>query len=308
MVVFHRLLPQTWTWAPSRVSFLRIQINALECSHTPCYKPMNFEWGVLGYGQMAQALVCPLLSEGFLLPEQVVACVRNPQRAQTLSQHHGLRVGTDLGPVLMANHLLLACKPQQLQTVLEARTALEPPAKEGEGLVISILAGVPLGRLQAAFPQRQCIRAVPNIACRVKAGLTGLAMGPLVSPENRQRATAFFAPLGQVEHVGEAQMDAFLALAASGPAMVAVMVESLADGGVAAGLPRALANAMAQAMVAGSITLLQKEQLAPSALKEAVCSPAGTTIAAIAELERRSFRAALMDAVLAAQHRSRELG
>ncbi|MYE21853.1 MAG: pyrroline-5-carboxylate reductase, partial [Synechococcus sp. SB0662_bin_45] len=111
-----------------------------------------------------------------------------------------------------------------------------------------------------------------------------------------------------VEYVSEAQMDGFLALAASGPAMVAVMMEALADGGVAAGLSRAQANSIAQAMVAGSAALLQKEQLPPSALKDAVCSPGGTSIAAVAELERRGFRAALMDAVLAAQRRSRELG
>ena len=269
---------------------------------------MNCRWGVLGYGQMAQSMVRPWLQGGLLRPEQVVACVRDHGRAAALRQRDGVAVGVDLRPVLMADDLLLACKPQQLQRVLESRAALDPPPREGGGLVISIMAGVSLGRLQAAFPQRPCVRAMPNIACRVGAGLTGLTMAASVSPEQRQRATTLFAALGQVEQVGEGQMDAFLALAASGPALVAVMMEALADGGVAAGLSRARANAIAQAMVAGSTALLQKEQLAPSALKDAVCSPGGTSIAAVAELERRGFRAALMDAILAAQRRSRELG
>lgn len=269
---------------------------------------MNHRWGVLGYGQMAQSMVRPWLEVGLLQPEQVIACVRDPARAAALCQRDGVAVGVDLRPVLMADHLVLACKPQQLQTVLETRAALDPPPQEGQGLVISILAGVPLGRLQAAFPQRPCVRAMPNIACRIRAGLTGLSLSTGLSPEQRELATALFAALGQVEHVGEAQMDAFLALAASGPALVAVMMEALADGGVAAGLPRTQANTIAQVMVAGSTALLRKEQLAPSALKEAVCSPGGTSIAAVAELERRSFRAALMDAILAAQRRSRELG
>lgn len=270
---------------------------------------MNCRWGVLGYGQMAQSMIRPWLEGGLLQPEQVVACVRHQGRAAALRQRDGVAVGVNLRPVLMADHLLLACKPQQLQTVLETRAALDPPVQEGEGLVISILAGVSLGRLQAAFPQRPCVRAMPNIACRIGAGLTGLAMMAAgMSPEHRQLATTLFAALGQVEHVAEGEMDAFLALAASGPALVAVMMEALADGGVAAGLPRAQANTIAQAMVAGSTALLQKEQLAPSALKEAVCSPGGTSIAAVAELERRGFRAALMDAILAAQRRSHALG
>lgn len=269
---------------------------------------MNDQWGVLGYGQMAQSMVGPWLESGLLKPEHVVACVRDHGRAAALHQRDGLAVGVDLRPVLMADHVVLACKPQQLQTLLETRAALDPPAQEGRGLVISILAGVPLGRLQAAFPQRPCVRAIPNIACRIRAGLIGLAMAANVSPEQHQLATKLFATLGQVEQVGEAQMDAFLALAASGPALVAVMMEALADGGVAAGLPRAQANTIAQAMVAGSTALLQKEQLPPSALKDAVCSPGGTSIAAVAELERRGFRAALIDAILAAQRRCRDLG
>ena len=269
---------------------------------------MSGRLGVLGYGQMARSMVRPWLEDGLLQPERVVACVRNRGGAAALSQRDGIAVGADLRPVLMADHLLLACKPQQLQTVLEARAALAPPAEEGEGLVISILAGVGLGRLQAAFPGRPCVRAMPNVACRIRAGLTGLAMGANVSSEQRQRATALFEALGQVAHVGEAQMDAFLALAASGPALVAVMTEALADGGVAAGLPRAQANDVAQVMVAGSVALLRKEQLAPSALKDAVCSPGGTSIAAVAELERGGCRAALMDAILAAHRRCRELG
>ena len=269
---------------------------------------MDGRWGVLGYGQMAQAMVRSWLASGCLHPEQVVACVRHHGRAAALAQRDKLAVGVDPRPVLTADHLLLACKPQQLPTVLETRAALDPPPREGDGLVISILAGVPLARLQTAFPQRPCVRAVPNIACRIRAGLTGLAMAVHVSPQQRQLATTLFAALGQVEQVGEAQMDAFLALASSGPALVAVMLEALADGGVAAGLPRSQAHAVAQAMTAGSTALLQAEQWTPTALKDAVCSPGGTSIAAVAELERRSFRAALMDAVLAAQRRCRELG
>ena len=265
--------------------------------------------GILGYGRMARSMVAPWLEEGLLQPEQVVACIRDRGRVAALQRQDGIAVGVDLRPVLMADHLLLACKPQQLQTVLATRAALDPPIREeGNGLVISILAGVSLGRLEKAFPQRPCVRAMPNIACRIRAGLTGLAMAANLSPEQHQLVTALFAALGQVEHIDEAGMDAFLALAASGPALVAVMMEALADGGVAAGLSRSQANNMAQVMVAGSVALLRKEQLAPSTMKDAVCSPGGTSIAAVAQLERGGFRAALMDAILAAWHRSRELG
>jgi pyrroline-5-carboxylate reductase len=113
--------------------------------------------------------------------------------------------------------------------------------------------------------------------------------------------------VGEVHELPEAQLDAFLALTSSGPAFVAVVAEALADGAVAAGLPRLLAQRLAHRTLAGSAALLQERDLHPGQLKDMVSSPAGTTIAGLRQLEKAGLRSALIEAVLAAAQRSREL-
>lgn len=267
---------------------------------------LNGTWGIVGYGTMAQAMVRTLLQQGVLETTALQACVRDAGRAAALTQRDGFPVGVDPAPVLAADHLLLAIKPQQWSGFRETCSVL-PERRQGGGLLISILAGVPLGQLVNAFPQRACVRAVPNLACRIGQGVTGLSFAAGLSPSLGGLCKALFAALGRVETLPESQMDAFLALAGSGPAMVAVAIEALADGGVAAGLSRKQATANAIQMVLGSAAILQQEHLSPAELKEAVCSPGGTSIAAVAQLERSGLRSALIDGVLAAQQRSAEL-
>jgi pyrroline-5-carboxylate reductase len=116
-----------------------------------------------------------------------------------------------------------------------------------------------------------------------------------------------FARVGEVRVLPESQLDAFLALTSSGPAFVALVAEAMADGAVAAGLPRALAHHLAHRTLAGTAALLQEQELHPGQLKDMVSSPAGTTIAGLRQLERAGLRSALLEAVLAAAERSREL-
>ena len=118
---------------------------------------------------------------------------------------------------------------------------------------------------------------------------------------------SLFAQVGEVVELPQAQLDAFLALTSSGPAFVALVAEALADGAVAAGLPRVLAQRMAHRTLAGTAALLQEQELHPAALKDMVSSPGGTTMAGLRQLERQGLRSALIEAVLAAAERSREL-
>ena len=184
--------------------------------------------------------------------------------------------------------------------------ATAPPSSER--LLISVLAGVSLERLGRLFPGWRCVRAVPNTPCLVRQGLTGLAWGEGIDPEQREQVRQLFALVGAVHELPESQLDAFLALTSSGPAFVALVAEAMADGAVAAGLPRALALELAQRTLAGTAALLEGRQLHPALLKDMVSSPAGTTIAGLRQLERAGLRSALLEAVLAAAERSRELG
>ena len=144
-------------------------------------------------------------------------------------------------------------------------------------------------------------------SCPVGAGLTALAWGEGVSDEQRQTVVQLFSDVGEVLELPEEKLDAFLALTSSGPAFVALMTEAMADGAVAAGLPRDLAHRLAHRTLAGTAELLDKRPLHPGQLKDMVTSPAGTTIAGIRKLEQSCVRSALIEAVLAAAERSRAL-
>ena len=251
---------------------------------------------------MAQALLLPLLEAGVVDRTGVRAAVASQASADRLAAAHGIAVHTTPDQAWQAPMVLLAVKPQQLDTAAAARPAVAEP-----GLLISVLAGVTLKRLEALFPGWQCVRAVPNTPALVRAGLTGLAFGSGVSDEQRAQVCALFALVGEVQELPESQLDAFLALTSSGPAFVALVAEAMADGAVASGLPRPLAHHLAHRTLAGTAALLHEQQFHPGVLKDMVSSPAGTTIAGLRELERAGVRSGLIEAVVAAAERSRQL-
>lgn len=266
------------------------------------------EFSVIGLGRMAQALVFPLLKSGRITPDQLLASVGTHSSAQQRTEDcpEGLQIfvaGTDGAErVWDAPIQLLAIKPQRLDAVAAAA-----PLIHGSPLLISVLAGVTLTRLQQLFPSHLCVRAVPNTPALVGAGLTALAWGEGVSKTQRQKVVQLFSDVGEVLELPEEKLDAFLALTSSGPAFVALMTEAMADGAVAAGLPRDLAHRLAHRTLAGTAELLDKRALHPGQLKDMVTSPAGTTIAGIRKLEQSCVRSAFIEAVLAAAERSRSL-
>ena len=267
--------------------------------------PAQGRLGVLGLGQMAQALLFPLLAAGNLKAGEVRAVVASEASARRLAGVQGLEVGTDPAAAWSCPTVLLAVKPQQLEAVAAAAPAWESPEPP---LLISVLAGVSLARLARLFPGCRLVRAVPNTPALVGAGLTALAFGEGVGEPERQWVRSLFERVGEVMELPEAQLDAFLALTSSGPAFVALVAEAMADGAVAAGLPRRLASHLAHRTLAGTAELLHQRQLHPGQLKDMVSSPGGTTIAGLRRLESGGLRSALLEAVLAAAERSRELG
>jgi len=264
--------------------------------------------GVIGLGRMAQALVEPLLTSGSVAPESLVATVGRPDSVQALKQGAFSQssihpaASTEAAAVWTAPLQLLAIKPQQVEAV----AAAAPPV-DGSPLLVSVLAGVNLKRLQRLFPGHRVVRAVPNTPSLVGQGLTALAWGDGISSAQRQQVQDLFAGVSEVLELPEDKLDPFLALTSSGPAFVALVAEAMADGAVAAGLPRDLAHRLAHRTLAGSAALLDQRQLHPALLKDMVTSPGGTTIAGVRALERAGLRSALMEAVIAAAERSREL-
>jgi len=264
--------------------------------------------GVIGLGRMAQALVEPLLNSGSFSADQVHAVVGSAATAQRLAQ--GTFEAVSIHPsgcsealqVWSAPVQLLAVKPQQIDGIAAAA-----PDVANHPLLVSVLAGVSLDRLQRLFPGHRVVRAVPNTPALVGEGLTALAWGEAISSEQRLKVSELFAGVSEVLELPEAKLDAFLALTSSGPAFVALMAEAMADGAVAAGLPRDLAHRLAHRTLAGTAALLDQRQLHPATLKDMVTSPGGTTIAGVRALEQSGARSAFMEAVIAAAERSREL-
>jgi len=152
------------------------------------------------------------------------------------------------------------------------------------------------------------VRAMPNTPATVGAGMTAIASGEHATADHLQQARTIFEAVGDVVEVPENLINAVTGLSGSGPGYVAIMIEALADGGVAAGLPRVIALQLAIQTVKGTATLLQETDLHPAVLKDRVTSPGGTTIAGIAQLEAGNLRAALISAVRAACDRADELG
>lgn len=278
------------------------------------FAPESF--GVVGFGRMAQALLLPLIESGQVPAAAVRAVVGTGASAARLAAQHGLAVATDPSEAWQAPVVLLAVKPQLLAAAAEAAPGLTPGGASagevaagagGRPLLISVLAGVTLARLQALFPAHRIVRAVPNTPALVRQGLTGLAWGEGIPAEQQLWVRQLFGQVGEVLDLPESQLDAFLALTSSGPAYVALVAEAMADGAVAAGLPRALALRLAHRTLAGTAALLQEQELHPAQLKDMVASPGGTTIAGLRQLERAGVRSALIEAVVAAAERSRQL-
>ena len=202
-----------------------------------------------------------------------------------------------------AGVVVLSVKPQILEAVA---TGLK--GRLGSGVVIvSILAGVPVARLKAAFGTDRIVRLMPSLALTVGAGATAIATDGL-SSELLRIAHDLLAPTGEVVEVLESQMDAVTGLSGSGPAYVLKFLMALEDGGVLAGLPRPVAHRLAMATVGGTVRLAQESGQEWDALRGQVTSPGGTTIYGLKSLEDNGFTSAVMSAVMAATDRSKELG
>ncbi|NEO84231.1 MAG: pyrroline-5-carboxylate reductase [Spirulina sp. SIO3F2] len=265
----------------------------------------TYQLGLIGGGVMGEALLSRLLQQQVYTPDQVIVSELLPARRDYLKGEYQVAVTDANAAAIASDTVLLAIKPQVLKAVTEALPATTYAHKP---LLLSILAGVPLARLAAGFPDCPVIRAMPNTPAIVGAGTTAIAPGQQVTAEQLEQAKTIFGAVGTVVEVAESLMDAVTGVSGSGPAFVALMVESLSDGGVAAGLPRPIANNLAQQTVLGTAQLLVDSGLHPGQLKDRVTSPGGTTIAGVATLEQHGFRAAVIEAVQAAATRSQELG
>lgn len=259
---------------------------------------------VLGTGKLGGAILRGWVRAGLFSPAEITVPERASGRA--LAQELGVSVApSNAAAVHDADLLLLAVKPYQLVSVLtEVREALPPDC-----LVVSVAAGVPTTTLEQALPSGQpVLRVLPNTPAQIGASASALCRGVRASEEQAALGLRLFSSLGLCLEVAESQMDAVVGVAASGVAFVYLFLEALTDGGVRMGLPRPAARQLAAQTLVGAGQLALETGLHPMELKDAVTTPAGTTMAGIAVLESAAFRGIVMEAVRAATERSAELG
>lgn len=260
---------------------------------------------IIGAGKMGEALARGILASGTVSPQNMVLTDVGAHLAALANELGVTAMDDNRQAVDKADLVMLAVKPQYIAGICaEIAPALAPTT-----LVVSIAAGVTLSQIASALARTEIVlaRAMPNTPCLVSAGAFGLAFSAGAPGTARQAVHELLAPLGIVEEVPEYLMDVVTGLSGSGPAYVAIFIEALADGAVQMGLPRQQALRLATQTVLGTAQLLQQSGQHPAVLKDAVASPGGTTIAAIAALEETGFRHAAMAAVRAATRRSREL-
>lgn len=259
----------------------------------------------IGVGAMGEALVAGILSAKLLPATAVSVADADARRLRQVIEKHGVHGGSNEEVSAGADVVIVAVKPQFVAHVLQQIG----PVLKPDVLVISIAAGVTLASLQTHLPQGTAIiRAMPNTPALVQAGATALAAADGVSEKQLDVALRLFGVIGKATVVDEAMMDAVTGLSGSGPAYVYLFIEALADGAVRVGLPRDTALQLAAQTVLGAAQMVLETGLHPGTLKDMVTSPAGTTIAGVAALEDRGFRAACIRAVEAATLRSVELG
>lgn len=262
--------------------------------------------GFIGTGNMAEALIAGLLKVKFIDPEHIVGFDTNGERLRFIQKKYGIKKARDNDQLCSQCDPLIFCvKPQSMKEVIEELA----DSLDSSKLLISIAAGVPLYTIETyARKQLRLIRAMPNINVLVQEGACALAPGNLATEDDLQLAKTIFDCVGRSIIIHEPLMDAVTGLSGSGPAYVLLIIEALTDAGVHLGMTRSQAITLVAQTLMGSVKLLSDTGEHPTLLREKVTSPGGTTAAGLYKLEEGGLRKILMDAVIAAAQRSKELG
>jgi pyrroline-5-carboxylate reductase len=258
---------------------------------------------VLGAGVMGETLLSGLLRAGWE-PADIVVTERRAERAAELAERYGVEVTGNAEAVASVDTVVLVVKPQDMDGLLrEVAETLRPGA-----LVVCIAAGISTEYVEKRLPDGVAVvRVMPNTPALVDEGMAALSAGSHCDPEHLERARALLAATGKVVTVPEQYQDAVTAISGSGPAYIFYVVEAMIEAGVLLGLPRSTATELVVQTLYGAATMLRETGEHPTVLREQVSSPAGTTMAALRQLDDHKVRAAFLTAMEAARDRSREL-
>jgi pyrroline-5-carboxylate reductase len=262
--------------------------------------------GFIGAGTMATALGKSFVRAELVTAKDVIASDPVAASRTAFTENVGAKTSNSNVAVVKASDVvILAVKPDQVSNVLaEVRGHFTE-----KHLLISIAAGVTIAKLEEELQTgSRLIRVMPNTPALVSGGVSAFAPGKSALPEDSELAQKLFSAVGVAFPIKESLLDAVTGLSGSGPAYVYMFIEALSDGGVATGLPRAVATRLAAQTVLGAAKMVLETGLHSGALKDMVTSPGGTTIEGIHELEKGRFRGTVISAVRAGTEKSKKLG
>ena len=262
-------------------------------------------FGFIGTGNMGGALARAARKR--LSGDEILLANRTASKAEALARNLGCRTADNAAVANEADYIFLGVKPQMMAELL-AEIGPVLAARKSRFLLVTMAAGLTMARIRelagGAYP---VIRIMPNTPVSIGEGMVLYTAGDDVTQAEMQAFLSAMAEAGKFASLPEHLMDAGSSVSGCGPAFVDLFLEALADGGVACGLPRATALELAAQMTVGTARLVLESGRHPGVLKDAVCSPGGTTIQGVRTLEAGGLRSAVMEAVIAAYEKNGDL-
>lgn len=260
---------------------------------------------IIGIGNMGSAILNGLVKSDTIDSQQIRASRANPQKAKEDSATYGIPVLTDnIETAKGADVVILAVKPYLIKGVIDE---IKPVLAE-DTLIVSVATGYSLADATDQLgDSAKFARVMPNIPAQVGVGVSGVVFNDQLSDEEKDRILSILNTFGSAETLTESQLDAFTGIAGSSPAIIFMIIEAMADAGVAKGLTRAQALAFAKQAVKGAAQLSIESNLHPAALKDAVCTPGGTTIEEVRKAEALNLRSTITETIIAGIEKSESM-
>ena len=267
---------------------------------------MSKKLGFIGAGNMASAIIGGIIGSGVFNASQIYTSDINKDLLKNIAEKYGVQTTFSNIEVVKSSDVIFLCvKPNIYGMVInEIKNHVD-----NQKIMVSIAAGKSICQMNKAFNKEvKIIRTMPNTPALVGLGMTAICPAKNIPTEDAKLILSIFKSIGKAEMLPENLFDAFIGVAGSSPAYVYMLIETMADAGVKFGLTRDIALNFSAQTVLGAAQMVLETGVHPAALKDAVCSPGGTTIAAVTELEAQGFRNAIIQAITACVEKSIKMG
>ena len=261
--------------------------------------------GFIGCGNMGKAMVGGLINSGFSNPSNIIISTRTEESAKLIQEKYNVNVTTNNENVVKNSDVIfLAVKPNMYAKVIDElrKESLQ------EKLIITIAAGITISDMEALISDKaRIVRTMPNTPALVGEGMSAICPNNNVLDEELKLVIDMYNSFGECVELEEKDFHGFIALCGSSPAYVFMFIEAMADAAVKLGIPRKKAYKMAAQSVLGSAKMVLDTEQHPGELKDMVCSPSGTTIDAVVELEKQGFRSSIIEAMIKCADKSKSM-